>query len=84
MSSSSMVKEEPQSPVQDPGSNLLNDLFAPTAATSDAIANLNFNVKEEPMEHHITDNVNTNPIIRTVYSRHRYLPTTYIPYARHH
>ena len=75
MSSSSMVKEEPQSPVQDPGSNLLNDLFAPTA-TSDAIANLNFNVKEEPMEH-INDNVNvnTNPIIRTVYSRHRYIIT---------
>ena len=77
MSSSSMVKEEPQSPVQDPGSNLLNDLFAPTA-TSDAIANLNFNVKEEPMEHHITDNVNTNPIIRTVYSRHRYLLSIYV------
>ena len=66
---SSLVKEEPQSPVTDPANNLLSDLFAP-APPETGMTNLNFNVKEEPVEH-ISTEVNTNPIIRTIYSRPR-------------
>ena len=77
MASSALVKEEPHSPVNDPANNILSDLFAPTTpsetgVTGAPVTNLNFNVKEEPLEHLSTESITTNPIIRTIYSRPRY------------